>query len=631
MRKHFLVFCIFGLLCVRASADSTPHWLQIHTAHFTVITDSSQRQARHIAGQLERMQAIFSKLIPAARADTGAPIVVLALKDRNGFRALEPPDYLGKGKLDLAGYFMPAQDKSYILLRLDTEGEHPFSTVYHEYTHYITRHATFIPLWLNEGLAEFYQNTDIYDKEVLLGQPSVDDILYLRQQQILPLTTLLTIDHSSPYYHDEQKGSVFYSESWALTHYLEITDYKTKKDRIHDYLVNLEDHQDSITAAQNAFGDLKKLESELHGYIIDGNYETFRFPLAITADEASFKVDPLPTPDADAIRADVLVDNQRSEDAQALLDSVLKSDPNNALAHESEGLLHFRQHDLPAARKSYGEAVALHSTSFLAYFYYAVLSLQTGTGTETDIEDSLRQSLKLNPGYGPANDALARLYGMHHKNLDEAVMLSVAAVQSDPTNVSYRINNAQIHMERNEIPSALSVLATARTIATSLNETAEIDLRAEEIKRYQAQLERMHSPVSTTSDDGTVVTTTSSVDISSATAPSEKSVVPAPALDDDPHYPAGPPTGPRHLVRGTLHNVHCSYPTILSFSIDGPGQHTTLYTNNMYKIEYTAGKLPPTKSLNPCTDFEGMTGSVIYSAVSDKRVAGQIISIQVSR
>ncbi|HEY5381541.1 MAG TPA: tetratricopeptide repeat protein [Acidobacteriaceae bacterium] len=630
MRKHLLVLCILGLLCVRASADSTPHWLQVHTAHFTVITDSSERQARHVAGQLERMQAVFNKLIPAARADTGAPIIVLALKNRNGFRALEPADYLGKGKLELAGFFMPAQDKSYILLRLDTEGEHPFSTIYHEYTHYITRHATFIPLWLNEGLAEFYQNTDIYDKEVLVGEPSPDDILYLRQQQLLPLTTLLTIDHNSPYYHEEQKGSIFYSESWALTHYLEITDFNAKRDRLHDYLVNLANHQDSLTAAQNAFGDLKKLESQLRGYIANGDYQTFKMSLAVAVNEASFKVDPLPTPDADAIRADVLVDNQRSEDAQALLDSVLKSDPGNALAHESEGLLHFHQHDLAAARQSYGEAVALHSTSFLAYFHYAILSLQLGTGAEADIEDSLRQSLKLNPGFAPANDALARLYGEHHKNLDDALMLSILAVQSDPTNVNYRINNAQIHMERNEISSALGVLDAARSIAASPSDLAQINLRTEQIKQYQAQLARMNSPVSSVSDDGTVVTTTST-NLSSPNDVAEKTVVLHPADDDDPHYPAGPPTGPRHMVRGILHNVHCSYPTILTFTIEGSGKPTPLYTNNMYKITYTAGNFTPTKSLNPCQDFEGMTGSVIYSAVSDKRVAGQIISIQVSK
>ena len=69
-------------------------------------------------------------------------------------------------------------------------------------------------------MAEFYQNTDIDGKDVRLGQPSAGNINLLRNNRLIPLTTLLQIDHSSPYYHEEQKGNIFYAESWALTHYL---------------------------------------------------------------------------------------------------------------------------------------------------------------------------------------------------------------------------------------------------------------------------------------------------------------------------------------------------------------------------------------------------------------------------
>jgi hypothetical protein len=97
----------------------------------------------------------------------------------------------------------------------------------------VTRDASeWIPLWLNEGLAELYQNTDIQVKEVLLGEANTDDISYLRQNRLLPVITLLKVDQTSPYYHEEQKGSVFYAESWALTHYIEISDAQKKTNRL---------------------------------------------------------------------------------------------------------------------------------------------------------------------------------------------------------------------------------------------------------------------------------------------------------------------------------------------------------------------------------------------------------------
>ena len=223
------------------------------------------------------MRTVFHILMPSASDDAAAPITVVALKDRTSFRTLEPEAYLGKGMLDLAGLFLRAPDKNYVLMRLDTEGEHPYSTVYHEYTHYMLRKAeSWIPVWLNEGLAEFYQNTDLTSKDVDLGQPSANNILYLRQQRLLPLTTLLKVDHNSPYYHEENKGSVFYAESWALVHYLEITDFENKTHRLQDYMRLLMQHEDSVTAAQHAFGDLTKLEQALNSYISGGNFKQFR-------------------------------------------------------------------------------------------------------------------------------------------------------------------------------------------------------------------------------------------------------------------------------------------------------------------------------------------------------------------
>jgi len=50
----------------------------------------------------------------------------------------------------------------------------------------------------------------------------------LRQNKLLPLPVLFTVDATSPYYHEENKGSIFYAESWALTHYLYTKDRQQK-------------------------------------------------------------------------------------------------------------------------------------------------------------------------------------------------------------------------------------------------------------------------------------------------------------------------------------------------------------------------------------------------------------------
>ncbi len=157
MRKSLLILCVMIATATSHAADQPA--IQIASPHFVLATDAGEKEARHLLDNFERMRWMFQTLFPKANADPPAPIQVMAMKNRKGFQALEPEEYLAKGKLDLAGYFVTTEQKNYILLRLDADSDHPFATVYHEYTHLQFRSAQeWMPLWLNEGLlAEFFQ------------------------------------------------------------------------------------------------------------------------------------------------------------------------------------------------------------------------------------------------------------------------------------------------------------------------------------------------------------------------------------------------------------------------------------------------------------------------------------------
>jgi tetratricopeptide (TPR) repeat protein len=617
-----LIFLTFlsAALTARARDPSAP-WIEVKSPHFVVLTDSNEKQARHVAGQLERMRAVFHTLFPEATGDSGAPIVVLALKERKGFQALEPAAYLARGQLELSGLFLRAPDKNYILLRLDAQGEHPFATVYHEYTHLMMSKAMeWMPLWLNEGLAEFYQNTDIQEKEVRLGQPSADDILYLRQNRLMPLPILFKVDHSSPYYHEEQKGSVFYAESWALTHYLMVADHDKSTTRLTEYVKLVSQHQDPVAAAQTAFGDLNRLQLALNNYVNNGDYKLFTMKTPPGVDEASFQVKPIPVADANAVRADVLVYNDRQADAKVLLDEALKDDPNNALAHETMGFLKFREGDNAEAKKWYGEAVQLDSQSYLAHYYFAVMSLQEGDRDHDDaIESSLRTSIKLNPQFAPAHDALAGFYASRRIKLDEAHILNVEAVALDPGNIGYRINGANVLMAAGQPENALRVLDAAAKLAKDPAEIAMIQSTRERIEQFESTRKQAAAQGSVQT---TVLTGGKSVAITSTAQP---------AAPEPPKYPTEPATGPHHTARGILRNVQCSYPSVIAFSVEASGKKTALYSNNMYKVDYSATNFDPGTNFNPCKALEGMRAVVEYAEVSDKAVAGQILSVLLSK
>jgi len=618
-RRPLLLPFLIAVIAVIATAK-TESWLEVRTPHFVVLSNASEKRARHIADQFERMRAVFHKRFPNAHVDPGSPIIVIALKDNKDFQALEPEAYLGKGRLNLAGLFLRAPDKNYVLLRLDAEGEHPYATVYHEYTHLmIGRAQEWLPLWLNEGWAEFYQNTEIQEKEVLLGEPSTENLLLLRQNQLLPLETLLAIDANSPYYHEENKGSMFYAESWVLTHYLEIKDQQQHTERLLDYAKLVSNNVDAVTAATRAFGDLKLLRKDLEKYASQAGFYGFKVPGSTEVDDSAFKVETMSLTQADAIRADFLAYNQRVKDSRALLDRVLHEDPNNVTAHETMGLLAFREGKLGEAEKWYEQAIKLDSQSFLAHYYYAAIAMQEGTFTDraAQIEASLRAATKLNPSFAPAFDRLAVFYGTQHKNLDEARMFSIMAVQLDPSNMGFRVNGANLLMQMGRTKDAIAVLEHAMKLGTDPGQIALIQSQVESIQQYQAARERADRDYRDASQQ-------SQPGDQSAQPPEPTSPQAADHPEDDRH-------GPRRTIKGTLRHVQCSSPSTMTLKVENAAKPVDLRTRNYYKVQYSALNFTPTGELNPCKDLEGMKSKIEYFEAVDGSAEGQIVSIELTK
>ena len=623
MLKYLASLVLIFAACTASAGSAPDRWIEVRSPHFLVLSNSSEKNARNIASQLEQMRSIFHTLFPTAADDTDAPITVFALKDKKSFKSLEPASYLAKGQLDLAGYFLRTSDKNYILLRLDAEGEHPFAIVYHEYTHYMLRKADgWLPLWLSEGLAQFYQNTEIEGNDVRLGSPNAEDILLLRQNRLLPVTTLMQVDSSSPYYREEDKGTIFYAESWALTHYLMLNDSDHKTHRLQQYVDVLSQGQDSVTAAENAFGDLKKLDKTLNGYVQQGSFELYKMNYTNTVDESSFQVQPVSVDDVNAVRADVLVDNERTQEAQALLTTVLYDDPNNALAHETMGFLMLRAGDPSSAQKWFSQAVQLNSTSCLAHYYFAILSEKNADQTQdAAIESSLRTAIHLDPSFAPAYDALAMFYATRHENLDEAHVLNLHAVELDPKNLNYRLNAAAVLADNRKYTDALSVLEMARPLAQAPSEVARLQNRIQNIESDQGLVARKQTVAGEVTARGAATPRTVR----------NTFVVSGTESTPSPKYPTEPPTGLHHKVRGILRSVQCSYPSVMTLSLEEPGKTIVLYSNNYFRVDFTAANFTPQGKMDPCTAIGGIKALVEYAEVSDKHVAGQILSVELAK
>lgn len=468
-------------------------------------------------------------------------------------------------------------------------------------------------MWLNEGLAEFYQNTEIHEKDVSLGEPSEQNIMLLRQNRLLPLAMLFTVDEKSPYYHEENKSSIFYAESWALTHYLEVTDFQQKTHRLTDYAELLAQKVDPVVAATRVFGDLKHLQSELDQYVQQPRFSYFKSAVTTQVDESAFKARALSPAEATALQADFLAYNQRTAEAKTLLDRVLKDDANNVTAHETMGFLEFQQGHLEEARKWYAQAVQLDSQSYLAHYYFAAISMTEASGDDRQVESSLRAAIKLNPSFAPSYDRLAVFLGMRHRDLDEAHMMGVTAVSLDPGNVGYRINVASVLLAMKQGKNAVAVLRAAAKLAKTPQDTQAADNALMNAQEYAAAQEEMAEEQNGMKDEA------------KASAEPAGTSPPVPA-----HRDTFVAKGPHRFLVGVLKNVHCDAPQI-DLTVDSTGMSLALHAENYYKIEFTALNFTPSAALNPCHDLEGRPARVEYVESADKSSLARVLAVELHK
>jgi len=470
---------MIAALTQAAWAGNKPDWIELRSPNFIVVSNANDGQARRVARQFEMIRAVFREYFGRSGTSTEQPVLILAAKDENTLKSLIPEFWAKRGLSHPVGVCLDSAESDYIALRLDVslnqEAYEPFEPVYHEYVHYLTRQLIAkLPLWMVEGLAEFYGNTRFESKVVYLGAPSATNILLLKDTPLLPVSALFAIDRNSPYYHEQSKTSIFYAESWALTHYLIARDWNEKTHRTNDFVRLVETGMDPTTAAAQTIGDPATLEGQLRAYV-----QRLSFTAAgmkpPTIDETGFRVRPVSDAEALAVRADFMAHDQHYSEAQQMLQEALQSDPKLDIAYEGLAYLALQQNNAAEAEKWSAQALALNPESYRANYYYAWSLLRQGTADPAKAakaEQSLRAVIKNNPDFVPAYDSLAYVLVFEggKEKLDEAYMMTLQAVTREPGNMQYRLRAVEVLERQHRADDAVRVATLAVSMAKTPQE-----------------------------------------------------------------------------------------------------------------------------------------------------------------
>ena len=457
------ILCLFLSAPVEAWARDS--WVSVRSKNFFLIGNASEKEIRQVAARLEQFREVFSRLFDRANLSSPVPTRVVVFKNDKSYT----PFKTGK---NTAGYFQAGPDVNYITLTTEGRGEQdPFSVIFHEYTHLlISNTSKNVPTWFSEGLAEYYSTAEVSDdQKFVLGNPIRSHVYLLRQSKLLPLKTLFTVDHDSPYYNERDKQSVFYAQSWALMHYLILGKGAQRVNQVGAFIDALDANVEVDVAFRQAFQvTLEQMENELYTYVRKDRYPIVsgHFTQKITP-EQELVTTPVTEAEAQAYLGDLLLHSNRP-DAEVYLNKALELDPNLAMAHAALGMLRVREGRLQEARISLEKAVATDSQNYLIHYYYAFalsrpdLTSDFTTGISQDDADKMRahlnKAIELRPDYLDSYGLLAYVNLVSQRNLDETEQVLKRITAASPARGDLLFMLAQIHVAKDDYRSASDLL-----------------------------------------------------------------------------------------------------------------------------------------------------------------------------
>lgn len=255
------------VLTLVAAVPSTARaaWTRVDSPHFIVYGNASPEKLRKFTERVERFDAVlrkFTALDPARETPNRLTIFVVP-----GISDVQRQ--IGKDKGNVAGFYTPVLTGPIAVIPAslnsgDSNRLQADTVLFHEYVHHfmLQYFPVAYPPWYVEGFAEYWSTTEFKDNgDISFGLPARFRFYNLVVGPPFPLKRMFAPDMGR--LNDEETGR-FYAWSWLLTHYLNLS--PDRKGQLDTYLKAFAEGKSPADAAQQAFGSLDTLQSDLVRY-----------------------------------------------------------------------------------------------------------------------------------------------------------------------------------------------------------------------------------------------------------------------------------------------------------------------------------------------------------------------------
>ncbi len=432
--------------CTCAAAAEPSPWLEIHSTHYTVITDAGEKKGKEVALRFEQMRAIFATLLMKDRLIEPLPLTILAFKNDKNYYQTAP---LFQGQpISVPGFFLPGEDQNFIVLNLFEEES--WRAVAHDFA-YMLLNANYPPVqgWFDEGLAEYSSSVRLDDKNYQIGgDPELhsaftQDLLQnqhevrnppksltelLSGQVWLAVPDLFTMKHDTSNYAEGTHHTLFYAQSWMTIHYLlhekKLPETGTYFDLVENQHVPVEEAIQQAYrmspaqfdhAVKDYFHSLTPLFVALDAAKAGPQTnppQVYQFPEIVSPDARVITANVLPEPDARAIIDEVKIriperrdaalrelqalattaepapaklffDKEKNQDDKS--NGLLVASVGNEIAHRVLAWDHIQRKEFDAASEELASAAAFNHHDMWIRYYLSVLKYRIAVSKHVDI------------------------------------------------------------------------------------------------------------------------------------------------------------------------------------------------------------------------------------------------------
>src|SRR2546428_5565239 len=214
--------------------DANENWILASSKHFVFVSSAGERKTRDIAAGLETLAAALTQISPRFSAATVATRVFVFSRNREAQPYFDM--LVGRKDAHVTGLFISSNNSASMLMQ--SSGWGTDRTPFHELIHYLVSNSgSRPPLWLEEGLAEYFSNAELRSGSIRAGEPLANHIQALQLRTRIPLAKLFSISAESDLYNAADSQRAFYAESWALVEWL----IRSNPTAFYDFLSDVEE------------------------------------------------------------------------------------------------------------------------------------------------------------------------------------------------------------------------------------------------------------------------------------------------------------------------------------------------------------------------------------------------------